>query len=218
MQARYYDPVIGRFYSNDPVGYVASNPVMSFNRYLYVNNNPYKYVDPDGREIVYAGLTYGANAGVSAAGAGGIYLNFTSDGVEWGLYSSGEAGTMVASPSAGAGLELGYFHSDDADIAMSGSYMSAGGKASVPGASVSVDGVSTLPSKLGGETAQGGQITFSIEATPGGGGTRQHNGAGLHKRIGGISFREIKQNINSVVDHVSNKTTEIVNTIKERLQ
>ncbi|BCV26828.1 MAG: hypothetical protein Sw1PiTSA_07030 [Shewanella algae] len=48
MQARYYDPLIGRFYSNDPVDYTAKNPVMSFNRYLYVNNNPYKYTDPNG--------------------------------------------------------------------------------------------------------------------------------------------------------------------------
>ena len=48
MQARYYDPVIGRFYSNDPIGYTLANPVMSFNRYLYVNNNPYKYTDPNG--------------------------------------------------------------------------------------------------------------------------------------------------------------------------
>ena len=48
MQARYYDPVIGRFYSNDPVGWTPKNPVMSFNRYLYVNNNPYKYTDPNG--------------------------------------------------------------------------------------------------------------------------------------------------------------------------
>jgi uncharacterized protein RhaS with RHS repeats len=46
MQARYYDPVIGRFYSNDPVGF---RDVHSFNRYAYANNNPYKYVDPDGR-------------------------------------------------------------------------------------------------------------------------------------------------------------------------
>ncbi|WP_111979301.1 RHS repeat-associated core domain-containing protein [Algibacillus agarilyticus] len=46
MQARYYDPVIGRFLSNDPVGY--SN-VHNFNRYAYANNNPYKFVDPDGR-------------------------------------------------------------------------------------------------------------------------------------------------------------------------
>jgi len=47
MDARYYDPVIGRFYSNDPVGFTN---VHTFNRYGYANNNPYKYVDPDGRE------------------------------------------------------------------------------------------------------------------------------------------------------------------------
>jgi RHS repeat-associated protein len=47
MQQRYYDPVIGRFYSNDPVGFTASNPMM-FNRYAYGNNNPYKYTDPTG--------------------------------------------------------------------------------------------------------------------------------------------------------------------------
>ncbi|WP_259366835.1 RHS repeat-associated core domain-containing protein [Colwellia sp. BRX8-7] len=45
MQARYYDPVIGRFYSNDPVGF---RDIHSFNRYAYANNNPYKYTDPTG--------------------------------------------------------------------------------------------------------------------------------------------------------------------------
>ncbi|MCP4984789.1 MAG: RHS repeat-associated core domain-containing protein, partial [Colwellia sp.] len=48
MQARYYDPVIGRFYSNDPVGFTGE--VDTFNRYSYVANNPYKYTDPDGEE------------------------------------------------------------------------------------------------------------------------------------------------------------------------
>ncbi len=47
MQARYYDPVIGRFYSNDPIGF---RDVHSFNRYAYANNNPYKYIDPDGKD------------------------------------------------------------------------------------------------------------------------------------------------------------------------
>jgi hypothetical protein len=46
MQARYYDPVIGRFYSNDPVGFIGT--IDSFNRYSYVGNNPYKYTDPTG--------------------------------------------------------------------------------------------------------------------------------------------------------------------------
>ena len=45
MQARYYDPVIGRFYSNDPIGF---RGVHSFSRYAYVNNNPYKFTDPTG--------------------------------------------------------------------------------------------------------------------------------------------------------------------------
>ncbi|MCH4294721.1 RHS repeat-associated core domain-containing protein [Shewanella sp. 3B26] len=49
MQARYYDPLIGRFYADDPIGF---RDVHSFNRYAYANNNPYKYVDPDGESSV----------------------------------------------------------------------------------------------------------------------------------------------------------------------
>jgi len=49
--ARHYDPLIGRFYGVDPVGFVAGNTV-SFNRYAYVSNNPYKYIDPAGEERV----------------------------------------------------------------------------------------------------------------------------------------------------------------------
>ena len=39
------------YLSIDPVGFRASNPMM-FNRYLYVNDNPNKYHDPDGRELI----------------------------------------------------------------------------------------------------------------------------------------------------------------------
>jgi RHS repeat-associated protein len=60
MQARYYDPVIGRFYSNDPVGF--SN-VHNFNRYAYANNNPYKYTDPDGE----------APIGINTGGGGTLF-------------------------------------------------------------------------------------------------------------------------------------------------
>jgi RHS repeat-associated protein len=45
MQQRYYDPYAARFLAVDPV---AASPG-SFNRYWYANNNPYKFVDPDGR-------------------------------------------------------------------------------------------------------------------------------------------------------------------------
>ncbi|MBU6951601.1 RHS repeat-associated core domain-containing protein [Hahella sp. HN01] len=59
MGARYYDPEIGRFLSTDPVEFTGSN-LMSFNRYAYANNNPYKYVDPDGRSAVtaFGGVLY----------------------------------------------------------------------------------------------------------------------------------------------------------------
>jgi len=49
MQARYYDPLLGRFLSIDPVGFSETNP-QTFNRYAYANNNPHRYIDPDGRQ------------------------------------------------------------------------------------------------------------------------------------------------------------------------
>ncbi|WP_231926315.1 RHS repeat-associated core domain-containing protein [Shewanella benthica] len=67
MQARYYDPLIGRFYSNDPIGALGhDNTVHGFNRYAYANNNPYKYIDPDGE----AGQLVVANG----AGIGGTMM------------------------------------------------------------------------------------------------------------------------------------------------
>jgi len=45
--ARYYDPIVGRFMATDPKGFNEAN-IHSFNRYAYANNNPYKFVDPDG--------------------------------------------------------------------------------------------------------------------------------------------------------------------------
>lgn len=53
--ARYYDAEGGRFLAVDPADvakHVESNPAM-FNRYAYANNNPYRYVDPDGESPVH---------------------------------------------------------------------------------------------------------------------------------------------------------------------
>ena len=51
--ARYYDPVLGRFMGIDPQGFSQGDP-HSFNRYAYGNNNPYKYIDPNGEWVVPA--------------------------------------------------------------------------------------------------------------------------------------------------------------------
>ena len=45
--ARYYDPLIGRFISPDNVGQNLNDP-QSLNRYTYCSNNPLKYTDPTG--------------------------------------------------------------------------------------------------------------------------------------------------------------------------
>ncbi|MBX9402509.1 RHS repeat-associated core domain-containing protein [Lysobacter sp. BMK333-48F3] len=50
MQQRYYDSDIGRFLSIDPVG-ANSKTGGNFNRYWYANDNPYRFIDPDGRYV-----------------------------------------------------------------------------------------------------------------------------------------------------------------------
>jgi RHS repeat-associated protein len=47
MEARYYDPLLGRFLGVDPAPLNPSS-VHGLNRYTYANNNPVRYVDPDG--------------------------------------------------------------------------------------------------------------------------------------------------------------------------
>ena len=48
LGARYYSPQLGRFTGIDPKAVDPEN-LHGFNRYAYANNNPYKFVDPDGK-------------------------------------------------------------------------------------------------------------------------------------------------------------------------
>ncbi|WP_369928840.1 RHS repeat-associated core domain-containing protein [Xanthomonas sp. NCPPB 2632] len=49
MQARYYDPSVGRFLSVDPVTTKAGTPT-EFGRFTYTANDPIGKVDPDGKQ------------------------------------------------------------------------------------------------------------------------------------------------------------------------
>ena len=68
MQQRYYDPQSGRFLSTDPV--LPTSDGGDFNRYWYANDNPYRYTDPDGRDITEAlgGLFYETWSGITGNG------------------------------------------------------------------------------------------------------------------------------------------------------
>lgn len=51
MQARYFDPDIGRFLSVDHTG-VSAGDLYAFSRYAYGDNNPINRIDPDGNNSI----------------------------------------------------------------------------------------------------------------------------------------------------------------------
>lgn len=64
MQQRYYDPIVGRFLSVDPV-VTDANTGKGFGLYTYVDNNPYSKVDPDGRFALSFEAVLGFGGGVT---------------------------------------------------------------------------------------------------------------------------------------------------------
>lgn len=91
MGARYYDPVVGRFMGVDPLGFDPNN-MHSFNRYAYANNNPVKFVDPDGRSpALIVNLALRALAWVGARQAGVVAVAEVTAGVATGAMVPGVA-------------------------------------------------------------------------------------------------------------------------------
>jgi RHS repeat-associated protein len=69
MQARYFDPLIGRFISADTVVPSPFDP-QSLNRFSYVRNSPLNRVDPTGHDDVFAqlgGFVLGVGMGLAEA-------------------------------------------------------------------------------------------------------------------------------------------------------
>jgi RHS repeat-associated protein len=70
MDARYQNPTLGRFMSEDPSFLALDgksqdlNDPQKSNSYSYVTNNPIKYVDPDGREVYETANIAGGTFGV----------------------------------------------------------------------------------------------------------------------------------------------------------
>ena len=57
LRARYYDPVIGRFITEDSYWGEAGDP-LSLNLYTYCNGNPIIYFNPSGHKAGYGDVTY----------------------------------------------------------------------------------------------------------------------------------------------------------------
>jgi RHS repeat-associated protein len=102
MQARYYDPVLGRFLSHDPVTVFDTGDVRFFNRYAYTANDPVNHVDPDGRVFGVLGKL------VKLAVKGGdisLVLAGAKEDVET-IFSSDSSGLERAGAIASLGTEV----------------------------------------------------------------------------------------------------------------
>jgi RHS repeat-associated protein len=107
FRARYYNPVLQRFISEDPIGLAGGDS----NFYAYVLNAPLDFIDPTGLDWQF-GVTGGwtlilAPIGVNGSVGGGISTGWTlrgtrffsteqlTGGVGAGLYSGGGLGFLV---------------------------------------------------------------------------------------------------------------------------
>ena len=102
MNARLYDPLVGRFLSPDP--YVqAPDFTQNFNRYSYCLNNPLKYNDESGELFGIDDLIAGAIGGLINWGTNGF--KFTWEGLSYfGIGFAGGVASLYISPILSSGL------------------------------------------------------------------------------------------------------------------
>ncbi len=99
MNARLYDPALGRFLSPDP--YVQMPDfTQNFNRYSYCLNNPLVYVDEDGESFILVAAIIGAWMGMGQA-------MISSDKTGWGLVGDMFKGALVGGAAGALGAWAG---------------------------------------------------------------------------------------------------------------
>jgi RHS repeat-associated protein len=224
MQARYYDPVIGRFLSVDPMTFTSmGNDPTYFNRYAYVGNDPVNYMDPNGMErySLSLGWKFVKRVGIQRE----LSVTWDTEGKTLNLkYSQGPR------VGAGAGLTLGADVSESDGFAKSDVKVKVGvdAEASVGVWKGQVEGSAEFSAR--GAVSGDGVINFdggasdskglSAVATPGevGGGIIDPSlalDAGITTSVeGAISFSEVGTVINNAVispiDDIADKARDAI--------
>jgi RHS repeat-associated protein len=125
-KARYLDPKLGRFLTQDShLGKVNEPP--SLHRYAYANGNPTRYVDRDGHSATAAGAAIGAVWGVGQSIGG-----FIDDTTQGKTRSAGEYFSVIAQNTI-AGAEIGLA----IDIGLRGGGLAAAPAGALMGAGIS---------------------------------------------------------------------------------
>ena len=118
LNARYYDPEIGRFISPDGTEYLDPESVNGLNIYVYCGNNPVINIDPSGQFLISTAVLIGAIiGGIIGATVGGVvaYNVASNSGAEgwelvgWTLLGVIGGGAVGAAIGAGVGYAIGYF-------------------------------------------------------------------------------------------------------------
>ena len=98
VNARLYDPAIGRFLSPDPYVQIPDF-TQNFNRYAYAFNNPMKFVDPDGEIAwfipVIIGAVVGAYTGASIQSGTAAFWNWKPDAWKGAIAGAIVGATLV---------------------------------------------------------------------------------------------------------------------------
>jgi RHS repeat-associated protein len=111
--ARYYNPVLGRFISADPIVPSLGNP-QTLNRYSYVENNPVNLIDPTGhagfKKLLGGLITVAAVVGSIVAGMCGqvwaIPLIWAAAGAANAALNGGDSQAILNAAALGAASSL----------------------------------------------------------------------------------------------------------------
>jgi RHS repeat-associated protein len=145
-RARYYEPLLGRFISEDPIGFAAGDT----NLYRYVNNNPTNYTDPTGELAQVAG---GAIFGGIFGGLYALANDIESGQFGWGTFGRVAQGAVIGA-AIGALASIG--------LAAATNVLAAGFQA-VLGANTAL-GVATAGTIVNTTAAAGGAVVGAYNA------------------------------------------------------